>query len=121
MPNINKKKVNNNSINNINIKNCYHSIDVIYFFKKMFTFNFGPKNIDKRKRNLGSLIFIDVRDITGIIQVVIKKNLTSKINKEFVVQVNGILSIKETNNNEKQFEIISEKINGFYLFWCHIY
>ncbi|AWU43987.1 aspartate--tRNA ligase [Blattabacterium sp. (Cryptocercus kyebangensis)] len=52
-------------------------------------------------RNLGSLIFIDIRDYFGIIQLVFSKNLTKKVfdlGKEFIIKVNGKVVKRQSIN-----------------------
>ncbi len=75
-----------------------------------------------KKRKLGSLIFINLRDLTGEIQIVFKEESLSlykeskKLNNQDVISVGGILSNRKSIN-EKQangaFEIIPETINIF--------
>lgn len=68
-----------------------------------------------KKRNLGSLVFIDLRDRYGIIQVLVK---TDEINlpdvrNEYILQVEGIVSKKEVPNpalKTGDIEIIASKI-----------
>lgn len=61
----------------------------------------------QRERNLGSLIFIDLRDTTGITQVVFDENLpkeeftkAEKIRSEFVLAVKGKVRIRQSINEE---------------------
>lgn len=56
-----------------------------------------------KKRNLGGLIFIDLRDRTGIIQLVVKpenKNyeLATSLGKEYVIEVTGTVVERESKN-----------------------
>ncbi|AGD97929.1 aspartyl-tRNA synthetase [Blattabacterium sp. (Blatta orientalis) str. Tarazona] len=53
-------------------------------------------------RNLGSLIFIDLRDFFGIIQLIFSKKLINKIElrKEFVIKISGEV-IKRKSINQK--------------------
>ncbi len=58
-----------------------------------------------KERNLGSLIFIDLRDTTGISQIVIKKedtpelfDIAENIRSEFVLAVKGVVSERESKN-----------------------
>lgn len=56
-----------------------------------------------KKRNLGGLIFIDLRDRTGIIQLVIKPEnqnyeLALSLGKEYVIEVTGIVVERESKN-----------------------
>ena len=67
-----------------------------------------------KKRDLGGLIFIDLRDRSGIIQLVVKPDndfytTASNLKNESVIKVKGIVCKREnTNNNIKtgQIEII---------------
>ena len=58
-----------------------------------------------KERNLGALIFIDLRDTTGISQIVIRKETTPEIyeiaeniRSEFVLAVRGVVSERESKN-----------------------
>lgn len=54
-----------------------------------------------KKRNFGSLIFIDLRDRTGIVQIVSKEDtseITSKIRNEYVIHVFGVVVAREQPN-----------------------
>lgn len=58
-----------------------------------------------RIRNLGSLIFIDLRNRMGILQVVVKPNtdiykLASSLKAEYVIQVTGEIVERENKNNK---------------------
>lgn len=73
-----------------------------------------------KKRNLGSLIFIDLRDKTGISQIVIREEneenyLKSKdISQEYVLEVKGKVYERESKNPDLptgDIEIIADKIN----------
>jgi aspartyl-tRNA synthetase len=57
----------------------------------------------QRVRNLGSLLFIDLRDITGIVQLNINPSSTIynealKLRAEYVVEVKGIVKERESKN-----------------------
>lgn len=67
-----------------------------------------------KKRNLGSLVFIVIRDVSGSIQIVVKKDITIPvIHNEYIIQVYGTVSEKkqQKKSEEKQIEIIAKKIN----------
>lgn len=73
-----------------------------------------------KKRNLGSLVFIDLRDKTGITQIVVREEdsenyaKTREISQEYVIEVKGKVSERESKNNEiptGEIEIIADKIN----------
>ena len=57
-----------------------------------------------RRRDLGGLIFIDLRDVKGIIQIVIHPEekeifaVAEKLRNEYVIAVSGILSHREEGN-----------------------
>lgn len=61
----------------------------------------------QRERNLGSLIFIDIRDTTGISQIVFDDTLPAevfskaeKIRSEFVIAIRGIVRIRQSINKD---------------------
>lgn len=73
----------------------------------------GTRNLDQevvvmgwvhRRRDLGSLIFIDLRDISGLIQVVIQPEqieaheLGGKLRNEYVFGVQGVVRPRDENN-----------------------
>ena len=74
--------------------------------------NFNLKNIGEvvtlygwvaKKRNLGGLIFIDLRDRSGIIQLVVKPDnkcydLAESLKNEYVIKVNGKITERESKN-----------------------
>ena len=56
-----------------------------------------------KKRNLGGLIFIDLRDRSGIVQIVIRPenefyNEAEKVRNEYVLKVTGVVSVRESKN-----------------------
>ena len=71
-----------------------------------------------KKRNLGGLIFIDLRDRTGIMQIVINpdnKNyeIASSLKNEYIIKVKGIVAKRQNPNpNLKtgEIEIIAETL-----------
>ncbi len=57
----------------------------------------------QRKRNLGGVIFLDLRDRSGIIQLVVRPDhadyeLSSSIKNESVVEVEGVIAERESKN-----------------------
>lgn len=60
-----------------------------------------------KKRNLGSIIFVKLRDRSGIVQIVIKNNKID-IHNEYIIQVYGKVSQKQNSN---EIEVVAEKIN----------
>lgn len=82
------KQIENNTLS---IKNVGQTVELYGFVSK--------------KRNLGGLIFIDLRDRSGIVQLVIRPEdevyeLADKIKSEYVIKVNGIVSERESKNNK---------------------
>ncbi len=52
-----------------------------------------------KKRDLGALTFIDLRDRSGIVQVLINENVTRpEIRNEYVLQIEGIVTLKAVPN-----------------------
>ena len=73
-----------------------------------------------KKRNLGSLVFFDLRDKTGITQIVVREedkenhDLASHLGQEYVVEVRGLVRERESKNPDMatgDIEIVAEKIN----------
>lgn len=79
----------------------------------------------QRERNLGSLIFVDLRDTTGIAQIVFDDTLSEemfkkseKLRSEFVIAVSGVVRVRQSINEEiptgevevlaKQFKVLDE-------------
>ena len=61
-----------------------------------------------KKRDLGSITFVDLRDTTGIVQLLIdnEKHNFPSVNREYLIHVSGIVSKKEMpNKNLKTGEI----------------
>lgn len=67
-----------------------------------------------KRRDLGSIIFIDLRDRSGIIQVMVKENVEiPNIRNEYVIKVEGTVAKKDVpNKNLKtgEIEIIASNI-----------
>lgn len=73
-----------------------------------------------RQRNLGKLIFIDMRDREGLVQVIfLKKNhakiftKASKLGNEFCIQITGVVKKREQINKEistGDIEIVAETL-----------
>ena len=71
-----------------------------------------------KKRNLGNLIFVDLRDRSGIIQLVFKPEdssyeLAETLKNEYVVKVNGEVSERESKNDKiatGEIEIIVDNL-----------
>lgn len=59
----------------------------------------------KKKRNLGGLIFIDLRDRSGVMQLVVRPEIkdyeiASSLKSESVIKVTGIISERESKNSK---------------------
>lgn len=82
--------------------------------------DFNIKNVDEivtlygwvsKKRNLGGLIFIDLRDRSGIIQLVVNPDTTcygvaESLKNEYVIKITGkVVKRENANNNLKTGEI----------------
>jgi len=67
-----------------------------------------------KRRNLGSILFIDLRDRSGIIQIMIKDaDKFPDLRNEYVVQVKGAVSRRETPNPKMktgEIEVIADQI-----------
>lgn len=67
-----------------------------------------------KKRNLGSLVFIDLRDRSGIVQVTVNEGLEiPDIRNEYVIYVEGEVAKKEVPNKKLKtgdIEVIASKI-----------
>lgn len=68
-----------------------------------------------KKRNLGSLLFIDLRDRSGIIQITVKDDVkVPDIRNEYVIQVHGIVAKKDVPNPKLvtgDIEVLADGIN----------
>ena len=67
-----------------------------------------------KKRNLGSIVFIDLRDRSGLIQIMVKdsENLVD-IRNEYILQVKGEVAKREVPNKNMptgEIEIIADEI-----------
>ena len=52
-----------------------------------------------KKRNLGSLVFIDLRDRSGIIQIACNENtILPDVRNEYVISVKGVVSLRNNPN-----------------------
>lgn len=95
--------------------------------KKQENTNISIKDINKKielygwvskKRDLGGLIFIDLRDRTGIIQLVVNPEnphyeLASTLKNEYVIKVNGTVQKRENSNKNiktGEIEVIVENL-----------
>ena len=68
-----------------------------------------------KKRNLGSIVFIDLRDRSGIIQITANEsNSLPDIRNEYVIQVKGVVALRSNPNLNLatgKIEIIANEIN----------
>jgi len=95
--------------------------------KKYNNIEFNIKNIGQvvelygwvaKKRNLGGLIFIDLRDRSGIIQLVVRPDnkyyeLASSLKTESVIKANGTICERESKNTKiptGEIEVIVEEL-----------
>ncbi|MCH5172038.1 MAG: aspartate--tRNA ligase [Erysipelotrichales bacterium] len=67
-------------------------------------------------RNLGSIMFIDLRDTTGIVQVMVNTEEVKipDVRNEYVIQVKGKVALKEVENKKLKtgkIEIVASSIN----------
>lgn len=67
-----------------------------------------------KRRNLGSILFIDLRDRSGLIQIMVKDaDKIPDVRNEYVIQVKGTISKRETPNPKMktgEIEVIAEQI-----------
>ncbi|WP_075431938.1 aspartate--tRNA ligase [Buchnera aphidicola] len=74
-----------------------------------------------QKRSLGNLIFIDIRDITGIVQIIFNPKYHINFEKarllrnDFCIQVKGLITLKKQKNKEYKniIEVISFQLKIF--------
>ncbi len=59
----------------------------------------------QKKRNLGKLIFIELRDIKGILQLTFSSKISNdafkiakKVRNEYVISINGLVSLRKSND-----------------------
>ena len=69
-----------------------------------------------KKRNLGSLVFIDLRDRDGYTQILVNNDdeITSLIKNEYIIQVTGVVSKKDVPNKKLatgEIEVVAKNIN----------
>lgn len=68
-----------------------------------------------KRRNLGQILFIDLRDRSGIVQVLVNEGIKCcEIRNEYVIQVKGVVKQrKEANNKLKtgEIEVIASEVN----------
>ena len=69
-----------------------------------------------KRRNLGSILFIDLRDRYGIVQVLVKTDEIEvpETRNEYILQIEGKVSLKEVANPNLatgEIEVIASKIN----------
>jgi len=70
-----------------------------------------------KKRNLGGLIFIDLRDRSGIVQLVVRPEdkcyeLAETLRNEYVIKVNGIVRERESKNSKLKTGDIEIEVNN---------
>ena len=75
----------------------------------------------QKRRNLGSLLFIDLRDRTGLVQIVLDQSVTPAlfekaegVRSEFVLAVSGTVRERQSKTNKIKtgdVEIVAEELN----------
>ncbi|MBO5851492.1 MAG: aspartate--tRNA ligase, partial [Clostridia bacterium] len=75
----------------------------------------------QKRRNLGSLLFIDLRDRTGIVQIVLDESITPElfnkaesVRSEYVLAVSGTVRERQSKTDKIKtgdIEIVAEKLN----------
>jgi len=76
-----------------------------------------------KRRDLGGLIFIDLRDVSGLLQVVIRPEQTGiftkaeKVRNEYVIAVTGKVSLRDQQNINRNMETGEVEVvaSGFYI------
>ncbi len=67
-----------------------------------------------KRRNFGSILFIDLRDRSGIIQILVNDaDKVPDIRNEYVIQVKGVVQLKEQANEKLKtgkIEVLAEEI-----------
>ena len=98
--------------------------------KKHKNIEFNIKNVGEnvvlegwvaKKRNIGGLVFIDLRDRSGIIQLVVRPeqkdyDLASNLKTESVIRIEGNIVERESKNpklSTGEIEVIVEKLEVF--------
>jgi aspartyl-tRNA synthetase len=67
-----------------------------------------------KKRNFGSIVFIDLRDRYGITQLVLNQNLeevANKIKNEFIITIEGVVSKRQSVNKDLATGEIEVNVN----------
>ncbi len=70
-----------------------------------------------KRRNLGSLVFIDLRDREGIVQVTFDEHhaeLVKEVRNEFIIQVTGTVNAKKDPNPKLKtgtIEVVAQSVN----------
>ena len=55
-----------------------------------------------RRRDHGGVAFIDLRDSSGIVQVVVREDVADKLRNETVIQVTGTVAARPEGNTNEQ-------------------
>ena len=67
-----------------------------------------------KRRNLGSILFIDLRDRSGIVQIMVKNpDEIPDVRNEYVIQVKGTVALREMANAKMktgEIEVIADEI-----------
>ena len=96
----------------------------VYMERTCFNTELSEKNVGQnvtlvgwvsKKRNLGSIVFIDLRDRSGIIQIMVGENVSiPDIRNEYIIQVKGVVKLKENANSNLKtgnIEVVANEIN----------
>ena len=70
-----------------------------------------------KRRNFGSLVFMDLRDRSGLVQVVFGEKISDQVKdvrNEYILQVTGTVEIRKDSNPNiptGEIEVIAEEVN----------
>lgn len=70
-----------------------------------------------KRRNLGSLVFMDLRDRSGIVQITFDENISDQVKdvrNEYILQVTGTVQLRKEANPKMEtgeIEVHAEKVN----------
>lgn len=107
--------------------NCFLYLGRLVFMEKIKYYN--SSNVGEevtingwvsRVRNLGGLVFIDLRNRAGIIQLVVKPDnncyeLANSLKSEYVIKVNGKVALREKKNSNLKSGEIEIDVNNLEL------
>ena len=70
----------------------------------------------QKRRNLGSIVFIDLRDRSGIVQVVFDETMAEKVKdvrSEYILQVSGVVQLRKDANPKMdtgEIEVLAKEV-----------